>query len=79
LGEGHLRDPSENGVLLLAEVARLYYLNHLTQQHIAERLRVSRSKVSRMLSEARASGLVDIRVHSPLTRTTARPRRCCAS
>jgi DNA-binding transcriptional regulator LsrR (DeoR family) len=53
-------------VLLLAEVARLYYLNHLTQQHIAERLRVSRSKVSRMLSEARASGLVEIRVHSPL-------------
>ncbi len=52
--------------MLLAEVARLYYLNHLTQQLIAERLRVSRSKVSRMLSEARFSGLVEIRVRSPL-------------
>ena len=52
--------------MLLAEVARLYYLNHLTQQHIAERMGVSRSKVSRRLSEARSSGLVEIRVHSPL-------------
>jgi deoxyribonucleoside regulator len=53
-------------VLLLAEVSRLYCLNHLTQQHIAERMGVSRSKVSRMLSEARSSGLVEICVHSPL-------------
>jgi len=57
-------------VLLLAEVARLYYLNNLAEQHIAERLRVSRSKVSRMLSEARSSGLVEIRVHSPLMLAT---------
>ena len=56
--------------MLLAEVARLYYLNNLTQQHIAERLGVSRSKVSRMLSEARSSGLVEIRIHSPLMLAT---------
>ena len=58
-------DPPENR-LLLAEVAHLYYIKNLTQQHVAERLGVSRSKVSRMLKEARSSGLVEIRIHSPL-------------
>lgn len=52
--------------MLLAEVAQLYYVKNLTQQHIAERMGVSRSKVSRMLREARSSGLVEIRIHSPL-------------
>lgn len=70
MGEGRRSDPSGNGVLPLAEVTRLYYLNNLTQQHIAERLKVSRSKVSRMLSEARSSSLVGIRVHSPLMLAT---------
>lgn len=55
------------GALALAEVARLYYVKSLTQQHIADRLGLSRSNVSRMLIEARARGLVEIRVHSPLT------------
>lgn len=55
------------GTLALAEVARLYYVKNLTQQHIADRLGVSRSNVSRMLIEARARGLVEIKVHSPLT------------
>jgi len=53
--------------LLLAEVAQLYYVRNLTQQHIAERIGVSRSKVSRLLREARARGIVEIRIHSPLT------------
>lgn len=55
------------GTLALAEVARLYYVKSLTQQHIADRLGVSRSNVSRMLIEARSRGLVEIKVHSPLT------------
>jgi deoxyribonucleoside regulator len=53
--------------LVLAEVARLYYIKNLTQGHIAERIGTSRSNVSRMLKEARARGLVEIRVHAPLT------------
>ena len=57
-------------MLVLAEVARLYYVENLTQQHIAERMGVSRSKVSRMLTEARSSGLVEIRIHSPLVLAT---------
>ena len=70
MGELHQNDPPENGLLLLAEVAHLYYVQNLTQQHIAERIGVSRSKVSRMLSEARSSGLVEIRIHSPLVLAT---------
>ncbi len=66
MGERHRNDASETGLLLLAEVAHLYYVKNLTQQHIAERMGVSRSKVSRMLSEARSSGLVEIRINSPL-------------
>ena len=66
----HRNDPSEHGLLLLAEVAHLYYVKNLTQRHIAERIGVSRSKVSRMLREARSRGLVEIRIHSPLVLDT---------
>lgn len=52
-------------VLLLSEVARLYYVEDLTQAAIARRMGVSRSNVSRMLKEARKRGLVEIRVRSP--------------
>lgn len=58
---------SDDGALLLAEVARLYYVKSFTQQHIADRIGVSRTNVSRMLSEARARGLVEIKIHTPLT------------
>ncbi len=60
----------ENELLLLAEVAQLYYVKNLTQRHIAERIGISRSKVSRLLREARARGIVEIRIHSPLILAT---------
>lgn len=66
----HRNDLTEDGLLLLAEVAHLYYIKNLTQEHVAERIGVSRSNVSRMLKEARARGLVEIRVHTPLTAAT---------
>lgn len=50
----------------LAEVASLYYEAGLDQGAIARRVGVSRSSVSRLLSEARRRGLVEIRVHRPL-------------
>lgn len=46
--------------------AHLYYMQDLTMDAIASELHTSRSSVSRLLSQARASGLVDIRIHSPL-------------
>lgn len=51
---------------LLAETAELYYVQHLTQQEISDRLGTTRSTVSRMIAEAQERGLVEIRVHVPL-------------
>jgi DNA-binding transcriptional regulator LsrR (DeoR family) len=45
--------------------ARLYYLQDQTMEAIAHEMRTSRSSVSRMLAQARATGLVEIRLHSP--------------
>ena len=45
--------------------ARLYYLQDLTMEAIAQELDTSRSSVSRLLSYARDTGLVDITVRSP--------------
>ncbi len=46
--------------------SQLYYLQDLTMDAIAQELHTSRSSVSRLLSHARATGLVDIQIRSPL-------------
>lgn len=46
--------------------AHLYYMQDLTMDAIARELGTSRSSVSRLLSHARDSGLVEITIHSPL-------------
>lgn len=48
---------------MLSRVARLYYEHNLTHAEIAEILGVSRVKVTRMLTEARRQGIVEIKVH----------------
>ncbi len=53
---------------ILATVANLYYNSELTQNQIAERLYTSRSKVSRMLKEARDLGIVEIYIREPWER-----------
>jgi DNA-binding transcriptional regulator LsrR (DeoR family) len=50
---------------LLAQVAALYYEADQTQSEIAEQLGISRSGVSRLLSEARERGVVDIIIRWP--------------
>ena len=52
----------------LAHVARRYYLEDRKQSDIAAELGVSRPMISRMLSEARELGVVEIRVHEPAAR-----------
>ena len=49
--------------------AQLYYLQDQTMETIAQELRTSRSSVSRLLSHARSTGLVEIHVRSPLDQT----------
>lgn len=53
------------------QAANLYYLQDLTMGAIAAELRTSRSSVSRLLTFARESGLVEITVRSPLDHGSA--------
>lgn len=53
---------------LLAKVASLYYEEGLNQNQIAKDLGYSRSYISRMLTEARREGIVEIHVRHPLER-----------
>lgn len=52
-------------VELLARVASMYYDGNLTQDEIARRISVSRSTISRLLRQARETGVVEITVHRP--------------
>jgi DNA-binding transcriptional regulator LsrR (DeoR family) len=58
---GAARFPQE----LMYAAAAQYYLDDATQADIAKRLGVSRATVSRLLTEARRQGMVEIRVHRP--------------
>jgi DNA-binding transcriptional regulator LsrR (DeoR family) len=49
----------------LAKIARLYYLEGLTQQNIANKLNISRTKVSRYLTRARKEKIVEIHINHP--------------
>lgn len=55
----------------LAHVARRYYLEDWKQSDIAKELGVSRPLISRMLSEARELGVVEITVHEPGARAAS--------
>jgi len=49
----------------LSKIARFYYSERLTQQEIAGRLNISRTKVSRYLDEARKDKIVEIKINVP--------------
>ncbi len=48
---------------LISKVARLYYIERLTQQKIADKLNISRTKVSRYLNIARKEKIVEIKIN----------------
>ncbi|HEX9013650.1 MAG TPA: sugar-binding transcriptional regulator [Anaerolineaceae bacterium] len=50
---------------LLSKVSKLYYDEGMTQDEIVEKLQLSRSKISRLLRQAREEGVVQISVVSP--------------
>ena len=49
----------------LSRIAYLYYIEEINQAQIAKRLGYSKAKVSRLLAQARESGLVEITIHTP--------------
>ena len=60
------KKPQQGRASLLADVAEMYYLEEKNQAEIAKSFGVTRSMVSRMLTEARESGIVEIRIQRPL-------------
>ncbi|MBZ0280399.1 MAG: sugar-binding transcriptional regulator [Anaerolineae bacterium] len=59
---------SDEHLQLLAEVAQLYYEQSLDQADIAKSKGVSRSSVSRLLTEARELGVIEFRINFPIHR-----------
>jgi DNA-binding transcriptional regulator LsrR (DeoR family) len=55
-------------LFLLSEVASLYYNHNMTQSEIANRIFTSRSKISRLLKEAKDKGVVEIKINEPWER-----------
>jgi DNA-binding transcriptional regulator LsrR (DeoR family) len=51
---------------LLADIAEMYYKQGKTQEEIANKVGVTRSMISRMLTDAHKLGLVEINIHRPL-------------
>lgn len=55
----------EERLRLMVKVCKLYYQSAYNQQEIAQKLGISRSKVSRLLSGSREEGIVEIKVRNP--------------
>jgi len=55
---------------LLATIASMYFEENLTQTGIAQRTGYSRSMISRLLTDARKQGIVEIVIRHPLARRT---------
>ena len=61
-----ITDPESQRSRDALRAAQLYYLQDLTMEAIALELRTSRSSVSRLLSFAKDTGLVQVSIHAPL-------------
>lgn len=59
---------------LLVTAARLYYENEYSQNQIAEKLGISRPYVSKLLSQAKADGIVSITINDPNNFESAKSR-----
>ena len=57
---------SDERVELLADVAEQYFIEGKTQADIAKIVGVTRSMVSRMLTEAKHAGIVRIQIQRPM-------------
>lgn len=57
------KDPID--LRLLSKISSMYYEQDFNQQEIADRLHLSRPKVSRMLDQARKQGIVQISIVTP--------------
>ena len=56
---------AEIRVKQIIKICRLYYFDNLSQQQIADRVGISRPQVSRLLTQARQAGIVNISIRNP--------------
>jgi len=56
----------QDRINLLADVAEMYYIDGQNQEQIAKKVGVTRSMISRMLTEAKELGLITIHINRPL-------------
>ncbi|MGI6741993.1 MAG: sigma factor-like helix-turn-helix DNA-binding protein [Brevefilum sp.] len=68
-------DLPKNRHSLLADIAEMYFLEEKTQNEIAKIVGVTRSNISRMLMEARRTGIVHIQINRPLRENTELAQR----
>jgi DNA-binding transcriptional regulator LsrR (DeoR family) len=61
-----MRELDDDRTRLLTQVASLYHEQGLTQGKVAQKVGLSRSNISRLLTEARQRGIVEIRIRQPL-------------
>lgn len=57
---------SDERINLLADIAEMYFLQGKNQAEIAKQVGMTRSNVSRLLKEARKSGIIDIQINRPI-------------
>ena len=50
---------------ILSKISYLYYIENLNQQDIAQKMNISRTRISRYLSKARKNRIVEIKINSP--------------
>lgn len=61
----------------IAQVAKMYYEENLTQDAIAQRLKISRSTISRLLDTAKQQGIVEVKIHFPWQREERLEKSLC--
>ena len=55
---------------LIVKVSRMYYVSDISKKDIGDRLGISRFRVSRLLDQARQSGIVRIEIFEPISTYT---------
>jgi len=50
----------------MIKLSELYYIDEMTQQQIANRLKISRVKVSRILTNAKKRGIIEVSINYPI-------------
>ena len=61
---------------LLVRISELYYQQNLSQQDISKITGISRPTISRLLDEAKETGVVEIIVHSPINKNPQLSHAC---